>query len=62
MKELRNFSAVKWRNLFSLEKSLDWKEKSYSNLCMNKKKKKQRKEREEKHRQLEEEKEENIGS
>ena len=35
-----NFSAVKWRSLFNLEKSLDWKEKSYLNLYENNKKKK----------------------
>ena len=39
MKEPWNFSAVKWRNLFSLAKSLICKEKSCLNLCVNKKKK-----------------------
>ena len=37
MKELWNFSTVKWRNLFHSEKSLDWKEKGYLNLCVNNK-------------------------
>ena len=40
-----DFNAVKWRNLFNLEKSLDWKEKSYSNLCVNRRKKNRNAER-----------------
>ena len=40
-----DFNTVKWINLFNLENSLDWKEKSYSNLCVNKKKKKRNAER-----------------
>ena len=35
MKDPCNFNAVKWRNLCNLVGSLDWKEKSYLNLCVN---------------------------
>ena len=49
---------MKWRNLFNLEKSLDWKEKSCLNLQEEKEEKRRQLEKEEKRRQLEEEKEE----
>ena len=39
-KKTCGLNAVKRTNLFNWVKSLDWKEKSYLYLCMNKKKKK----------------------
>ena len=62
MIESWNFNGAKWRNLFSLEKSLDCKEKLLefaSEQEENKEKRRQlEEEKEEKRRQLEEEREE----
>ena len=61
MKKPWNFSAVKWRDLLKLEKSVVWKEKNLLEFVreqQEKEEKRREEEREEICRQLEEEKEE----